>query len=285
MRTVLIAGVVAVAAVLAFSFAVPAHGQGRDRDRDGIQGFEIFGGPGSRIGVTAKDLDSAEMERLKVTTGVVLDSVTPDGPAAKAGIRSQDVVVEFDGERVRSVRQFTRLVREAPASRSVKTVVMRDGKRTELSVTPPEAESMDVWIDGDRIRRQVEEMTARIRPFEGFEFPLMWPTRLGVTVHELTPQLAGYFGATDGVLVASVTADSPAAKSGIKAGDVITSVDGRDIRSAADLAGELRNRTSDADVTLGVVRDKKSMSVTAKIEAAPDRRARPRQPRPIRTPI
>jgi hypothetical protein len=62
-------------------------------------------------------------------------------------------------------------------------------------------------------------------------------------------------------------------------------VDGRDIRSTADLAREIRNRTSDADVTLGVVRDKKSMSVTAKIEAAPDRRARPlRQPRPIRTP-
>ena len=284
MKAVLIGGGgIAAAAVLAYQLAVPAHGQGRDRSA--FQGFEMFDRLGSRIGVTARELDPPEMERLKVTGGVLLDSVTPDGPAAKAGMRGQDVVVEFDGERVRSVRQFTRLVRETP-SRSVKAVVMRDGKRTELSVTPMEAESVDVAIDADRIRRQVEDMTARMRPFEGFEFPFMWPTRLGVTVHELTPELAAYFGATDGVLVASVTADSPAAKTGIKAGDVITSVDGRDIRSAADLTHELRNRTSDADVVLGIVRDKKSLSVTAKIEGTPERRARPpRQPRPIRTPI
>jgi serine protease Do len=280
MKAVLMAGVVAAAAVLAFSFAVPAHGQGRDRSA--LQGFEIFGGPGARIGVTARELDTAEMERLKVAGGVFVDTVTPDGPAAKAGMRSQDVVVEFDGERVRSVRQFTRLVREAP-TRSVKAVVMRDGKRTELNLTPAAAESVDVAIDGDRIRRQVEEMTARIRPFEGFEFPLMWPTRLGVAVHELTPDLAAYFGARDGVLVASVTPDSPAAKSGIKAGDVITSVGGRDINSAVDLTRELRSQTTGGDITLGIVRDKKAMSVTAKIEAAPDRRPRP--PRSIRTPI
>ena len=284
MKAVLMAGVVVAGVVLAFSFAVPAQGQGRDRYA--IQGFEVVGGPGSRIGVTARELDAAEMERLKVTGGVFLDTVTPDGPAAKAGMRSQDVIVEFDGERVRSVRQFTRLVRETPSTRSVRAVVMRDGKRTELNVTPAEAQSLDVAIDADRIRRQVEEMTARIRPFEGFDFPLMWPTRLGVSVHELTPELAAYFGARDGVLVASVTVDSPAAKSGLKAGDVITAVDGRDINSAADLTRELRTQTTDREITLGIVRDKKAMSVPAKIEAAPERRARPaREPRPIRTPI
>ena len=284
MKAVLMTGVVVAGAVLAFSFAVPAQGQGRDRYP--LQGFEVVGGPGSRIGVTARELDAAEMERLKVTGGVFLDTVTPDGPAAMAGMRSQDVIVEFDGERVRSVRQFTRLVRETPSTRSVRAVVMRDGKRTEVSVTPAEAQSLDVAIDADRIRREVEEMTARIRPFEGFEFPLMWPTRLGVSVHELTPELAAYFGTRDGVLVASVTADSPAAKSGLKAGDVITAVDGREINSAADLTRELRTRTTDGEITLGIVRDKKAMSVTAKIEAAPERRARPaREPRPIRTPI
>ena len=279
MKALLLNGVVAAAGVLAFALAVPVHGQARDRAAS--QRFEIFEGPGSRIGVTARELDAADLQRLKVTGGVLLDSVTPDGPAAKAGMRGQDVIVEFDGERVRSVRQFTRLVRETPSSRSVQAVVMRDGKRTELSVTPAEAESVDVTIDADRIRRQVEEMT-RMRPFEGFEFPFMWPTRLGVTVHELTPELAAYFGASGGVLVASVTADSPASKSGIKAGDVITSVDGRDVRSAADLTRELRNRTGNVDVTLGIVRDRKAMSVTAKIEPPADRRTRmPRQPRPI----
>ena len=280
MKAVLLAAVVMVA-VLAFSFAVPAHGQGRDRDL--IQRLEIFDGPGSRIGVTARELDQAEVERLKVP-GVFLETVTPDGPAAKAGMRADDVVVEFDGERVRSLRQFTRLVRETPASRSVKAVVMRDGRRTEVSVTPADGWP-EVSIDTDWIRRQVEDMTARIRPFEGFEFPdVMARSRLGVTVNELTPALAAYFGAADGVLVASVTADSPAARSGIKAGDVITSVDGRAITSAAGLVRELRSGSTGREVTLGIVRDKKPSSVTAKMEA-PERRERPRQARPIRTPV
>ena len=279
MKAALLAAVV-VGAVLAFSFAVPAHGQGRDHDT--FQRLELFDGPGSRIGVTARELDQAEVERLKVP-GVFLETVTPDGPAAKAGMRADDVVVEFDGERVRSLRQFTRLVRETPASRSVKAVVMRDGKRTEVSVTPADGWP-DVSIDPDRIRRQVEEMTARIRPFEGFEFPdVMARSRLGVTVNELTPELAAYFGATDGVLVASVTADSPAARSGIKTGDVITSVDGRAVTSAAGLVRELRSGSTNGEVTLGIVRDKKPSSVTAKLEA-PERRDRPRQARPIRTP-
>jgi S1-C subfamily serine protease len=220
MKAVLLAAVVMVA-VLALSFAVPAYGQGRDRDT--IQRLEIFDGPGSRIGVTARELDQAEVERLKVP-GVFLETVTPDGPAAKAGMRANDVVVEFDGERVRSLRQFTRL-----------------------------------------------------------EFPdVMARSRLGVTVNELTPELAAYFGAADGVLVASVTADSPAARSGLKAGDVITSVDGRVITSAAGLVRELRN--IGGEVTLGIVRDKKASSVTAKMEV-PERRERPRQARPIRTPV
>jgi serine protease Do len=280
MKAVLLAAVVMVA-VLAFSFAVPAHGQGRDRDT--IQRLEIFDGPGSRIGVTARELDQAEVERLKVP-GVFLETVTPDGPAAKAGMRPDDVVVEFDGERVRSLRQFTRLVRETPASRSVKAVVMRDGKRTEVIVTPADGWP-DVSIDTDRIWRQVEEMTARMRPFEGFEFPeVMARSRLGVTVNELTPELAAYFGAADGVLVASVTADSPAARSGLNAGDVITSVDGRVITSAAGLVRELRNGSTGGEVTLGIVRDKKASSVTAKMEV-PERRERPRQARPIRTPV
>jgi len=273
---------VAIVAVLAFSFAVPVRGQGRDRDA--IQRLEIFDGPGSRIGASARELDQAEVERLKVP-GVFLETVTPDGPAAKAGMRAADVVVEFDGERVRSLRQFTRLVRETPASRSVRAVVVRDGKRTELSVAPADGWP-DVSIDTDRIRRQVEEMTARIRPFEGFEFPdVMSRSRLGVTVHDLTPELAAYFGATDGVLVASVTPDSPAAKSGIKAGDVITSVDGRAITSAAGLVRELRTGSADGEVMLGIVRDKKPSTVTAKVDAPPERRERPRQARPIRTPV
>src|SRR5262245_39691193 len=99
----LIAAVIAAAAALTFAFAAPARGQGRDRD--GVQQMMMLEGPGSRIGVTARELEPAELERHKLAGGVFVETVMPDGPAAKGGLRAADVVVEFDGERVRSLRQ------------------------------------------------------------------------------------------------------------------------------------------------------------------------------------
>jgi len=98
-----------------------------------------------------------------------------------------------------------------------------------------------------------------------FDFPAMSGRRLGVTVEELTGQLADYFGAKDGVLVTAVTDGSPASKAGLKAGDVITTVNNDRIGSREDLVRALREATSE-DVKIGIVRDKKETSVTAKIE-------------------
>ena len=68
--------------------------------------------------------------------GAVVRDVHRDSPAASAGFADGDVIVEFDGERVRSASQLTRLVRETPAGRIVGATVMRDGRRVELEVTP-----------------------------------------------------------------------------------------------------------------------------------------------------
>jgi serine protease Do len=91
---------------------------------------------------------------------------------------------------------------------------------------------------------------------------------LGVTVSELTTQLAGYFGTSDGVLVTSVLDGSPAASASLKAGDVITSINGDRVRSRDDLIRGLRDAREGEDVTLGLVRDKKETTVKAKIEAS-----------------
>ena len=76
------------------------------------------------------------------------------------------------------------------------------------------------------------------------DFPAGDRPRLGVTVQALTPQLAAYFGAKDGVLVASVTDDSPASRAGLKAGDVILSVNGQPVASASDAGRELQRIAS-----------------------------------------
>jgi serine protease Do len=278
--TLWIRGAIAAALAVAPLLAPPAFGQDRGR-------FFLTEGPGSRIGVTARDLEPAEAERLKVAGGVILESVTPGGPAEKAGLRPQDVVVEFDGERVRSVRHFTRLVSDTPPERAVKAAALRDGRRTEITITPAARTGGDVAIDTGRIRERIEDLTERIPEFEVGIRDVTPRARLGVSVQELTRELADYFGAKDGVLVASVEPDSPASRAELRAGDVITSINGRPVMSSSDLVRELRTVTGDGGVTLGIVRDKKSSTVAAKIDVQPDRRARPGRPlrrvRPIGT--
>jgi serine protease Do len=249
--------------------AVRAHAQDRPDRRD--RTMTVLAGRGSGIGVRISDRSEG---------GVVIDDVVEQSPAEKAGLKRSDVIVEFDGERVRSARQFARLVQETPSGRSVKVTVTRDGQRRDVQVTPDERRG-DVMVSGDRIGdyfrdfdfREFERLGDRMAPFN-FNFdvtPFVGSTRrLGVTTQELTGQLADYFGAKDGVLVTSVADGSAAAQAGIKAGDVITSVNGSNVGSREDLLRGLRDASGD-DVKIGIVRDKKESSVTAKIEA-PQRR-------------
>jgi len=91
--------------------------------------------------------------------------------------------------------------------------------------------------------------------------------RIGVATTQLTKQLADYFGVADGkgVLVTSVEDDSPAAKAGLKAGDVITAIDGEKVDGSGDLARGINNK-KEGDVTLTVIRNKnqRTMTVTPK---------------------
>jgi serine protease Do len=251
---VTLAGVAAVGLALAPS----VYGQSRGRE------LTVLGGRGGELGVRITDAASG---------GVQIDEVQPDSAADKAGLKRGDVIVEFDGERVRSGRQFARLVQETPAGRSIKATIMRDGQRQDVQVTPSEGRESSVILGGDRFQGALADRfdLDRLRdlPFN-FNFDYMPGMvsggQLGVTVDELTHQLADYFGAKDGVLVTSVTDGSAAARAGIKAGDVITSINGNRVTSRSDLVSALR-RADGEEVTVGIVRDKKESSVKAKIEA------------------
>jgi S1-C subfamily serine protease len=244
-----------------------ALAQDRDRDSRRSNQMTVLAGRGSGIGVHITD---------RAEGGVVVDTVDSESPADKAGIKRSDVIIEFDGEHVRSARQFARLVQETPAGRTVKATITRDGQRRDVQITPDERRGGDVMVMGggdllgDYMRdfgRDFGRLGDRFPNFNfNFDFPALSGRRLGVAVEELTGQLADYFGAKDGVLVTAVTDGSPAATAGLKAGDVITTVNGDRIGSREDLVRALRDTTNE-DVKIGIVRDKKESAVTAKIEA------------------
>jgi serine protease Do len=267
-------GLVALALVLAPS----AYGQARERpDRP----LMMLAGRGAQIGVRIAD---------GPTDGAVIEEVQPDSPAEKAGLKPSDVIVEFGGEHVRSARQFGRLVQETPPGRAVKATITRDGQKRDVQITPSEAGGT-AFRDGDRFSVPLDSLSDSMRelgrlgdhlpPFN-FNFDFDLPTalsgrRLGASVDELTDQLAAYFGAKEGLLVTSVTDGSAASRAGLKAGDVITSINGRAVRSRDDLVRELRDSTRE-EIAIGIVRDKKESSVTAKVDAAPRRNLRGARP-------
>ncbi|HMH42659.1 MAG TPA: PDZ domain-containing protein, partial [Pyrinomonadaceae bacterium] len=94
--------------------------------------------------------------------------------------------------------------------------------------------------------------------------------RIGVTTQVLTKQLADYFGVKDGgVLITSVVDNTPAAKAGLKAGDVITAIDGEKITSPGDITRGLSKKET-GDVSLTIVRDHNTRTVTLTPEKNPD---------------
>jgi S1-C subfamily serine protease len=234
-------------------------------------------GGGPHIGASARDFEPADAERARSGGGAVLESVQPDGPAARAGMQAADIVTEFDGERVRSARHFARLVRETRPDLSVKATVVRGGRKIEMSVTPTEAPGPAAFISG-RMKREMENLADRLSRNDVYAGPFFaGRARLGASVQELTPQLASYFGAQDGVLVESVTDGSPAARAGLRAGDVITAVNSTKVGSRSELVRALA--AEKGTVTIAIVRDKKPSTLSATLEEP-----RPARPlRPIRT--
>jgi S1-C subfamily serine protease len=110
---------------------------------------------------------------------------------------------------------------------------------------------------------------ARSFAFDGPVVAKMFGGRLGVTVTALSPQLAEYFGTKEGVLVTTVNEASAAAKAGVKAGDVITAIDGEAVDDTATLSRRAQRLVSGDEFALTIVRDRKTMTVKGKVEAAP----------------
>jgi len=236
-------------------------------------------GAASMIGVRLADVTADDVKALKLprAEGAIVESVNPNSPASAAGLRARDVIVEFDGERVRSALHLTRVVAETPVGRDVTFSVIRDGKKTEMHIKT-EAGS---WFDprfggildsgqmrglGQEIGRQARDMTRNLPEIvDGARAGLTPRGRLGVSVQPLGPELADYFGVKSGVLVVSVQKASAADKAGLRAGDVITAVDGHSVSSAPELIDALPKDAGNHDVSLTVTREKKELKLKTTI--------------------
>ena len=274
----------AVVAGLAMASGAAAQGGPRPDGRRQAQADRApwFPGVGASIRVEVRDPSPAEITAagLSQPGGAIVVQVDEGGPAAQAGLKVGDLVVEFDGERIRSARHFVRLVREATEGRAVKMVVSARQSQRTIDITP--VDGVSAMLNTPEIRRQIErgvrelqeEVRRQIEEGEGpFGGTFGSRRRLGVELMPLSDELAGYFGVKAGALVSRVRAGSPAASAGVKAGDVITTINGASVTNPGDVAREVSR--GERELTLIVVRDKKELTLKATLPE-PERRVRPR---------
>jgi serine protease Do len=292
--SLLAAIILAASSVLAQQPAPPAPPEPPDERADqDLQDFEFFLSGDGFLGVYAENISRANMDRYHVNQvrGVGVTRIVKDSPADKAGLRKDDVILRMDGENVTSVRKLNRIVSEMAPDQSVKITVSRGGAEQDVTATIGKRSNTsfanDFFGNQPKIWKwegNPKEWKFNMRP-RILEVPpltlgngklysdndllnnrdLLWLAngrRIGVSTIELSKQLADFFGVTGGkgVLVTAVTQDGPAAKAGVRAGDVITAVDGEAVDSPGDLSRVI-NRKKEGDVTLTLVRNKSQQTI------------------------
>jgi membrane-associated protease RseP (regulator of RpoE activity) len=243
------------------------------------QTFSILIDGGGFLGIYAENISRENMARyhMNQVRGVGVTQVIKDSPAEKAGLRKDDVILRIEGENVSSVRKLNRLVSELAPDQNVRVSFSRGGSEQEVTATIGKRNNQSFagdffpgsklwkWEGNDPKLFKWEAPFNRGDLFDkdgNFSFAFANSRRIGVSTMALTKQLADYFGVAGGkgVLVTAVTDDGPAAKAGLRAGDVITTIDGEAVDSSGDISRVI-NSKKEGDVTLTIIRNKSQQTI------------------------
>lgn len=221
------------------------------------------------VGVVEVTEERAKALNLKDTFGVEVKHVEENSPAAKAGLKDGDVVLEYNGQRVEGVEQFIRLISETPAGRKANLNVWRSGSTMSISAilevrNRALGNTMVLRIPDTPPPPSIPDIT-QFRGMITGDFPnlMVSSTRIGLEVESVSGQLADFFGVKQGVLVRSVVGKSPAEKAGLKAGDVIVKIAGTPVMTGREITGAVR--AAKGKIAFTVVRNKKEMNVEVSI--------------------
>jgi S1-C subfamily serine protease len=237
----------------------------------GIGGAAYAAGEGW-LGVMLQPLTDNLREAMSIgkdVEGVLVSDVVAGSPALAAGFAKGDVIVEIDGTAVTSTEQAISQVKSHAPGDKVKFVVVRDGKRevmtaalgtreAEVQETPEAKDYYDIKIP------RVERIFQDFKPEPG--------GYLGAKVQDISDDLGQYFGVGEGegVLVLDVMEDTPAERAGLKAGDVITKVDGEEVSDSGELVSYLRDREPGQKVDLTFKRNRETRRTQVELEEAPN---------------
>ncbi|MEO2160461.1 MAG: PDZ domain-containing protein, partial [bacterium] len=204
----------------------------------------------SWIGVQIQPLNdsSARAMGLKSPDGALVSDVVKDGPAKKAGVKTGDVIIEFNDVQVKNVDHLRNTVSASKPNKRYDLIVIRDGRKKTLKVTLEE-------MPGDEV------LAATSRPAQTNE--------LGIQVAELTRALMSEYNIDtneEGVVVIAVSDGSIAAEAGIRMGDLITRVGTKRCNSPKDFQALLKETQKRNMVMLHLKRDGVARYMTLELD-------------------
>ena len=169
------------------------------------------------LGVAIQDLsgDMAEYYGIEDEKGVFVADVFEGDPADQAGIQRKDIILELNGEKIKTTRQLTAMIAKIPVGESAKVKILRDGKEKTVQV---------------KVGKRPEEKLAARAPYREQE------EEFGISVSNLTPEIAQQFNTdeTDGVIVTRVESGGKGDNADVRVGDIIKEINRRPIKDASD---------------------------------------------------
>ena len=220
---------------MGISFAIPMDEAIRVSDQLRATGKVSRGRIGVQIGPVDKEV--AESIGLGSATGALVSAVEPDSPAAKAGLQAGDVIVQFNGTKIDKVSDLPRLVGNTKPGSKASLTIFRRGKQQQLAITVA-----DVPADESQVAQAPEASGATANA-----------KTLGLRVTDLTAAQKKALGVRGGVQVAE--ASGPAARAGMRPGDVVLAIANTEVASVKDFEAALAKADQSKPVNVLVRRD------------------------------
>ncbi|MCX6829764.1 MAG: PDZ domain-containing protein [candidate division Zixibacteria bacterium] len=214
------------------------------------------------------DKDLKEAFRLDVDHGVIVNQVIPDSPADKAGLQQGDIILSIDGAKLTGSDQLAELVSGHKPGDQIKVEILRKGVQKEMTATIGERKGEEpprIFGDPGSLSQAYSKKYVMGRSN-------ISDTYIGVNLESLNAQLGEYFGVKDGqgALITEVFEDSPAQKAGLKAGDVITQIDGKEVTEPADVQKAVGDKSKGDKLNLTILRDRARLEMAVEVAETPD---------------
>ncbi len=193
------------------------------------RGKVIRGWLGVSIQVVTQEIK--EKFGLKTEEGALIGEVTKDSPADKGGLKRGDVIISFDGKKVKAMKTLPSMVAETPVGKEVEILIIRKGKEKRLTV---------------KIGELKEETKTAVAITPEIE------KAFGLSVQELTPELAESLSlkGENGVVISGINKGSPASDAGLQRGDLIQEIEHEPIENLSDYKRIMKESSSKKQILI-----------------------------------